>query len=135
LSFRLMVLHVPFVQVDEERIGLVSRDVPGGPEAVARFTDALAAELDRAGKGLTAAGLAAFAARLSDAHARWTIPMARGIARSDARFQLSRGGAVGLATWDDTRVMTRAQLVRACVEENGGRAAVSTVLARLQASH
>lgn len=134
-SFRLMVIHAPFVQVDDERIGLLARDVPGGSDALSHFGDSLAAELERAQKGLSTAGLAAFTTRLSDAHARWTIPMARAVARSDARFQLSRGGAVGLADWDDVRVPTRAEVVRTCVEEHGGRAPVSAVLARLEARH
>lgn len=134
MAFRLMLIQPPFVQVDEERVGLFGRDVPGGMKAIARFGDALAAELERAQRGLGSVALAAFVARLGGWYARWTGPMARGVARADSRFQLSRrSGGVGLAEWDDVRVPTRAEVARACVEEHGGRAPVSAVLARLSA--
>jgi DNA-directed RNA polymerase alpha subunit len=135
LSFRSMVLHTPFVAVDDERVGLMSRDVPGGTDAIGAFADALALELERSQRGLSGGALAGFVTRSSDVHARWTLPMARSVARSDARFQLSRGGAVGLSEWDDVRVPTRREVVRAIVEEHGGRAPISTVLARIHAFH
>lgn len=134
MSLRLMVIQAPFVEVDEARIGLLRRDVPGGREAIARFGDALFAELERSGRGLSVGGLTDFISNLGGCYSLWTVPMARGVARMDPRFQLARrGGGVGLTEWEDVRVPSRVDLVRKCVEEYGGRAPIAEVLARLQA--
>jgi hypothetical protein len=108
-SFRLMVIRAPFLEVADGRIGLLARDVVGGAQAIARFGDALEAELSRSKKGLSGPALAEFVAGLGPTHAWWTLPMARGVARADARFQLARGhnAGVGLAAWDDPRIPTR----------------------------
>lgn len=136
-TFRQTMFQLPFVEVDEELIGLMERDVPGGARAIARFGDALAEELMRANRGLGGGRLASLLARLGGVHARWTVQMARGVARVDPRFQLPPGavGGVGLAAWEGARVPTRAAIILDCVEEHGGRVPVRVVLDRLHAEH
>jgi Sigma-70, region 4 len=131
LTYSMMVKRPPFVQVDEHRVGLIERDVPGGPEAVAAFEEALADELAKRQLGMSPTELAHFVGGISDTHARWTWWMARSIARGDTRFRLSQTGAVGLSDWDDVRVPTRAQLLLACLDEDNGRTSVAKIQGRI----
>ena len=124
-----------FVRVDAERIGLLSRDVPGGPGAIAEAGDHVEALLARRDRGLSDVHVHHAIVGLSKAHATWTIPLAMSVLRSDGRFRLSQSGAVGLASWESTRVPTRLELVRSALEEAGGRVSVEAVLARIEAHY
>lgn len=59
------------------------------------------------------------------------MPMCLSV-RGDARFRLSTAGGIGLATWEDVRVPSRADLFRECQEEASGRLTVETVQKRIE---
>lgn len=131
-----VVLFRPqFVRVDVDRIGLLARDVPGGAAAIAEASAHMEAVLARRGRGLSEAHAHQEVAGLSSDHAAWSPQLVMSILRSDGRFRLSQNGAVGLATWDSTRVPTRLQLVRDAVTQSDGRVTVEAVLARIEAHY
>ena len=127
LTYNMMVKRPPFVQVDEQRIGLIERDVPGGAEAIAEFEDALADALAKRQSGMSPTALTHFLTGTSETHKTWSWWMARSIVRGDDRFRLSQSGAVGLSEWDDVRVPTRAEILLACLNEDDGRTSVAKI--------
>jgi hypothetical protein len=114
-------------------IGLLERDLPGGTEALAEAVEHTLALLEHRQRGLGAAQLWAEIARLSPEHAKWSSEMGLSIFRGDSRFRLSQAGAVGLSSWESVRVPTRAELLRQCLEEAGGRVSVEAVQRRIEA--
>lgn len=124
-----------FVRVDEDRIGLLSRDVPGGAAAITEAGDHLEAVLARRDRGLSDVHAHDEVVGLSPEHASWSTQLLMSVLRSDGRFRLNQSGAVGLATWESTRVPTRLELVRSALEEAGGRVSVEAVLARIEAHY
>ena len=131
LTYTMMVKRPPFVQVDEQRIGLIERDVPGGAEAIAMFEDALAEALGQRQSGMSPTVLTHFLGGISDTHKKWSWWMARSILRGDDRFRLSQSGSVGLSEWDDVRVPTRAELLLACLNEDNDRTSVAKIQGRI----
>ncbi len=124
-----------FVKVDAERVGLLARDVPGGGAAIAEAAAHLEALLARRGHGLAERHLHEEIAALSPEHATWTLPLTMSVLRADGRFRMSMSGAVGLASWESTRVPTRFELVRRALEEADGRVSVEAVEARIEAHY
>ena len=124
-----------FVAVDTDRIGLLSRDVPGGAAAIAEASAHLEAVLARRGRGVSEFHAHQEIVDLSEDHALWSRQLTMSILRSDGRFRLSQSGAVGLATWESTMVPTRLELVRSALEEAGGRVTTEAVLARIEAHY
>src|SRR5690606_20335483 len=49
---KMLLNQAPFVRLDQTRIGLVERDIPGGPEAVATAVEAVATRLAETERGL-----------------------------------------------------------------------------------
>ncbi|MBK7823493.1 MAG: AAA family ATPase [Tessaracoccus sp.] len=132
----LMALQRPqFVRVDLDRVGLLARDVPGGAPAISEACAHLEALLARRGRGLSEFHAHQALTALAPSYQAWTAPLTMSILRADGRFRMSMNGAVGLATWDSTRVPTRLQLVRAALDESGGHVSVEAVLARIEAHY
>lgn len=126
-------IHRPqFLLFDDGRVGLMERDLPGGLEALVDAIDHVAAALHRRGRGYGMAQALAAVQGLSATHALWTRSMCQSVLRGDARFQVSAHGAVGLATWEGTRVHSRTELLRDEVERAGGKVRVAVVQARLE---
>jgi hypothetical protein len=132
LAFTTMVLRAPFVPLDDERIGLLERDLPGGADAAAEAVEALESELEGRGIGLAPAEALEVVHELEGPHASWTIEMVRSIARDAGSLRVNRSGSIGLAEWDDERIPTRRELVRELVRAHDGRVAVETVQAALE---
>jgi hypothetical protein len=124
-----------FVRVDGERIGLLARDVPGGGAAIAEAGDHVESVLTRRGRGLSDFHVHEEVRGLSPEHAQWTLPLTVSVLRADGRFRFSTSGALGLATWESTRVPTRLELLRGAIEEAEGRVSVEAVLARIEAHY
>jgi hypothetical protein len=102
----LMLIANPFVALAADSYGLIERDVPGGPDAIARAVEAVAEVLRRDQRGLTT--YQAF--RLAQAEVAplaWTQQLLTCLLRSEPQLRLSRAGQVGLASWDDVRGPTR----------------------------
>ncbi|MCU0672984.1 MAG: hypothetical protein MUE69_09375 [Myxococcota bacterium] len=132
LAFTTMVLRAPFVPLDDERIGLLERDLPGGADAAAEAVEALESELEARGVGLAPAEALEVVHELEGPHASWTIEMVRSIARDAGSLRVNRSGSIGLAEWDDEQIPTRRELVRELVRAHDGRVAVETVQAALE---
>jgi superfamily I DNA/RNA helicase/mRNA-degrading endonuclease RelE of RelBE toxin-antitoxin system len=124
-----------FVRVDQDRIGLLERDVPGGVNAIAEAVEHVEALLSRRERGLSSFHLHQEVRLLSAVHAEWSEPLTLSLIRSDGRFRLSQGGAVGLARWESTRVPTRLELVRSALAEAAGRVSVEALMARIEAHY
>lgn len=124
-----------FVRVDETRMGLLSRDVPGGSKAALEAADLIDTILARRERGLSEAHVVEEVRRLSAVHASWSVPLAISVLRADGRFRFNQSGAVGLATWESTRVPTKLELVRSALVEAGGRVTVEAVLDRIEAHY
>jgi hypothetical protein len=129
----IMVGAAPFVRLDEERVGLVERDIPGGPEAVASAIEAVIARLTETAHGLTPHQASELVERLSPVHADWSRPLVVSVLRSEASLRIDRSKNIGLEEWDDARCPARAEFVRLEVLRSGGALPVAEVLARLEA--
>jgi len=125
----------PFVEVAPDVWGLRSRDLPGGEGAAREAADAVAAVLEAQGVGLPASACRRIARASGPRCAAWTQEMVSSVLREDVRFRIARHDAVGLATWDDTRLPSRSAIVRRCLAEGGGRVAVAEVKAKIAAVH
>ena len=131
-----MVFNRPqFVRVDEDRVGLLARDVPGGPAAIAEAGDHMEAALARRDRGLSDFHAHEEIVGLSAEHATWTRPLVISVLHSDGRFRFNQSGAIGLATWESTRVPTRLELLRGALAESAGRVSVDAVAARIEAHY
>lgn len=124
-----------FVRVDLDRIGLVERDVPGGQAAIDEARDEAATLLERRDRGLSIFHVHEEVSRLSAAHEQWTRELTSSILHGDPRFRFSQSGAMGLASWESTRVPTRLELVRSALEEAGDRVSVEAITARVEAHY
>jgi superfamily I DNA/RNA helicase/mRNA-degrading endonuclease RelE of RelBE toxin-antitoxin system len=132
----LIALQRPqFVRVDLDRVGLLSRDVPGGAAAITEACAHLEAVLARRGRGLSELHAHQELIGLSTIYRDWSVPLTMSVLRADGRFRLSMSGAVGLKAWDSTRVPTRLELVRSALAEADGRVSVEAVLARIEAHY
>ena len=135
LSLQQVFTRPQFVRIDGERIGLLARDVPGGGAAIAEAGDHVEASLTRRDRGLSEFHVHEEVQGLSPDHAKWTLPLTVSVLRGDGRFRFSTSGAIGLATWESTRVPTRLELVRSALDAADGRVSVEAVLARIEAHY
>lgn len=127
------LLRAPFMKVDPGTWGLLERDVPGGAEAMTEALDQLETSLLRRNRGLPAVAVQRELARLSAAHAEWSIETCLSVIRNDSRFRASISGNVGLADWESVRVPSRAELVEQCLNEGNGRVTVEAIQRRIEA--
>jgi len=132
LTFAGLLLRPQFLHCDDERIGLTERDLPGGTEALAMALEHMAVVMERRQRGFGRGQVRAEIAGLSPAHGQWTVPMCLSVLRGDARFRLSTAGGIGLATWEDVRVPSRADVFRECLEASSGRLTVESVQRRIE---
>lgn len=132
--YRLALLAAPFVQVDVDRYGLLERDLPGGPEALAEAANALEAELEARQQGVGAGAALTLIRELSPEHESWTLEMAKTVARLHDAFRLNRSGGIGLADWDDERLPTRRAIITGLVEQEGGRVPLARVMDAIEAA-
>lgn len=129
----LRLLRPPFLKCTNSTWGLLSRDLPGGVEAMTEALDELETVLERRERGFSALQMQREMAKLSKVHSQWTPEMCQSVTRGDTRFRLSISGNVGLADWESVRVPTRAELVKRSLDEGGGRVSVDAVRDRIAA--
>lgn len=98
-AFAAAALHAPLLAVDEHRIGLLDRDLPGGRAAIAAAVDALCGELERRGDGLTSREAVMFVHGLGGAYSTWSSQIVRAVARQSGRCCINHSGSIGFATW------------------------------------
>lgn len=120
-----------FLRCSAERVGLIERDLPGGAGALAEAIGHVAQVLEQRQLGLGTMQLWTELTRLGPAHAQWTPEMCLSVIRRDERFRLSQSGAVGLSTWESTRVPSRLALMRRRLDD--GRVTVEAMQRQIEA--
>lgn len=129
----LRIAALPFVRLDESRIGLVQRDIPGGPQAVAAAIEAVVRVLHESQLGLTPHRATQIVNALSEAHATWTRQLVTSVLRNESTIRVDRTKNIGLDEWDDVRCPTRPEFMRREVQHAGGRLPMSQLCARMDA--
>jgi superfamily I DNA/RNA helicase len=124
-----------FVRLGEDRIGLRSRDIPGGEAAAQEAADLIASVLTRREIGLSAWQAHAEVALLSAQHGRWHRDLTLSVLRNDDRFRLNQAGSIGLAIWESTRVPTRLEMLRSALEASHGTVSVEALEAKIAAHY
>ena len=132
-TVNMAALRPPFVKMGDNHIGLMERDLPGGTEAIEEVGEHLEGLLMRKGKGLSVDELCVECAQLSVLHANWTREMLLSVLRADARFRLSRWGAVGLSEWESVRFPSRKQILERCFAAGDGRVTVDAAIDQVEA--
>lgn len=134
-TLTMMLQRAPFVEVERERWGLRTRDLPEGETAAARATEWVIEMLEARACGLTLRDALARLQARSSVFERWTEFMLRSVLRHDPRVVTATQGAVGLAEWDDVRLPSRRDIVIQCLAEGGGRASIETLQTRIAAMY
>lgn len=129
----LRVAAAPFVRMDESRIGLVERDIPGGPQAVAGAIEAVVRVLSDTQLGLTPHQATQIVNGLSDVHATWTRQLVTSVLRNESTIRIDRTKNIGLDEWDDARCPTRPEFMRREVQHAGGRLPMAKLYASMDA--
>jgi hypothetical protein len=129
----LRVKALPFVRMDESRIGLIERDIPGGPQAVAAAIEAVVRVLRETQLGLTAHQATQIVNALSGTHATWSRQLVTSVLRNESTIRIDRTKNIGLDEWDDVRCPTRPEFMRREVQQAGGQLAMSQLYARMDA--
>lgn len=132
-SATLRVAAAPFVRVDDLRIGLVERDIPGGPQAVAAAVEAVVRALTETQIGLTPHQATVLVNKLSEVHATWTRQLVTSVLRNESTIRIDRTKNIGLDEWDDSRCPTRPEYMRREVQQAGGRLALPKLYASMDA--
>jgi hypothetical protein len=129
----LRVKALPFVRMDESRIGLIDRDIPGGPQAVAAAIEAVVRVLRETQLGLTTHQATQIVNALSGTHATWPQQLVTSVLRNESTIRIDRTKNIGIDEWDDVRCPTRPEFLRREVQHAGGQLAISQVHARMGA--
>lgn len=131
LAWNMMRTRRPFVLLEDGRMGLAPRDVPGGEAAIEQATQAIATWLEQRDEGAGVADTKLFLASLGEPIASWDARLLRSVLRHDGRFRLAPGGGLGLSAWGETRTKTQREVLAELLEAGGGRARVADVIAAL----
>jgi hypothetical protein len=128
----LIVKEAPFVRLDDELIGLVERDIPGGPTALAAAIEAVIQRLSETERGLTPYQATLLVQALSPEHAAWSRQLVTSVLRNEASLRIDRSRNIGLDAWDDVRCPTRGEFVRRAVQQAGGSIPIDELNAQMQ---
>jgi hypothetical protein len=132
-SATLRVAAAPFVRIDDTRIGLVERDIPGGPQAVATAVEAVVRALTETQLGLTPHQATLLVNGLSDVHATWARQLVTSVLRNESTIRIDRTKNIGLDEWDDVRCPTRPEFLRREVQQAGGRLPLAKLYSSMDA--
>lgn len=128
----LIVREAPFVRLDEQLIGLVERDIPGGPQTVVAAIEAVVAHLTQTQRGITPHQATVLVRGLSPLHATWSRQLVTSVLRNEASLRIDRSRNIGLDAWDDVRCPTRAGFIHREVEHAGGALSISELNALVE---
>lgn len=126
-------LTAPFVRLDEARVGLLDRDVPGGPTAVAAAIEAVVKSLNDTQLGLTPYQATSLVNALSSVHASWSASLVLSLLRNETSVRIDRTRNIGLDDWDDVRCPSRPEFLRREVQQRGGRMPLQEFSAKMGA--
>ncbi len=125
-------LTAPFIRLDESRVGLLDRDVPGGPTAVAAAIEAVVKSLNDTQLGLTPYQATSLVNALSDVHASWTTSMVLSLLRNETSVRIDRTRNIGLDEWDDVRCPSRPEFLRRELQQRGGQLPLHEFSAKME---
>ncbi|MDP3277827.1 MAG: DNA-directed RNA polymerase subunit alpha C-terminal domain-containing protein [Deltaproteobacteria bacterium] len=132
-TLQMILGREPFVELQPGIIGLLARDLPGGPSAAADATQWIVEMLETRACGLSLANALSRLQSHAELYDPWTPTMLRSVCRHDDRIHSNVSGALGLAEWDDVRMPTRTELFTRALSEPGGRASVRALSAQVEA--
>jgi hypothetical protein len=124
-------LMAPFVRLDDTRVGLLDRDVPGGSTAVAAAIEAVIKALTDTQLGLTPFQATSLVHALSETHASWSTSLVLSLLRNEASIRIDRTRNIGLDEWDDVRCPSRPEFLRREVQQRGGRMLLQDFAAKM----
>jgi hypothetical protein len=133
LTFQLMILNPPFLPTDDDRVGLVERDLPGGAASLPTAVEAIVDVIERTDRALVPMEALRTVHALGGAFATWTSVMISAAIRQSGIAVLNRSGSIGLAGWPPDRLPTRQSTLRELVDQGSGQAAIAAVLDVLHA--
>jgi hypothetical protein len=107
-TLAVMLAHSPFVQRNSDQYGLLTRDVPGGHDAVATALNAIVETLGQSRRVLRLS--AAFELAREHAKQPWSIELVRSLIGSDPALCLSPGDDVRLRRWEHARRVAASEL-------------------------
>jgi len=128
-------LTAPFIRLDESRVGLLDRDVPGGPTAVAAAIEAVVKSLNETQLGLTPYQATSLVNALSDVHASWTTSMVLSLLRNEASVRIDRTRNIGLDEWDDVRCPSRSEFLRRELQQRDGQLPLHEFSAKMERTY
>lgn len=125
---------VPLFPTGDGRLGLVTRDLPGGLAAVHAAGVHLEAVLRKRGRGLTFHLALNELHTLSPEHAQWSAPMVAVVGRARPTIIANRSG-IGLNVWDDVRIPTQPEVLLNLLNEGEGVVRISAFVRTIQELH
>lgn len=103
-----LLASAPFVQRNADQYGLLSRDVPGGHEAIAGALNSLVEALDESQRALSVE--AAFALVRPALKQPWSIELMRSLIGSEPALCMSSSGEISLRRWGQGRALSSGKL-------------------------
>lgn len=108
-ALAVLLVHAPFVQRNADQYGLLARDVPGGPEAIAAGLDAVVQALDRSLRVLSLKEAVALVT--AEVKQPWSLELVRSLLGSDPALCLSATLDVRLRRWEHARLVAASELI------------------------
>jgi hypothetical protein len=108
-ALAVLLAHAPFVQRNTDQYGLLTRDVPGGHEAIATALNAVVETLDESLRALGSSD--AFALAQAQAKQPWSLELVRSLIGSEPALCVSPTGYVRLRRWEHTRLVAAHELL------------------------
>lgn len=104
-----LLAHAPFVQRNVDQYGLLARDVPGGPEAIASGLDAVVEALARSLRVLSLKDAVALVT--AQVKQPWSPELVRSLLGSEPALCLSSTLDVRLRRWEHARLVAASELL------------------------
>ena len=123
-TFNTLRTSIPLFPIGDGHLGLVTRDLPGGLDAVQAAGEHLEVVLRNRGRGLSFHQALGEVQALSPEHAQWSVKMVAVVARARPTIIANRSG-IGLDVWDGVRIPTQPELLLNLLNEGEGVTTVS----------
>jgi hypothetical protein len=104
-----LLAHAPFVQRNADQYGLLARDVPGGPEAIASALDTVVETLAQTLRVLSLRDAVALVT--AKVKQPWSVELVRSLLGSDPALCLSPTLDVRLRRWEHARLVAASELL------------------------
>ncbi len=108
-ALRVLLSHAPFVQRNPDQYGLLARDVPGGPEAIAAALDLVVETLARTLRVLSLKDAVALVS--ANVKQPWSPELVRSLLGSEPALCISSALDVRLRRWEHARLVASSELI------------------------